>query len=187
MLAEICAWPGWRRPGISAVGAFVVTFLICAATISPAIVNTDVAANSLAAWRLAHTGQPVVDGRSRPDETGKVMHYGEGRDGHMVTTRTPGQIWAAAPFYLGSTTKQHDLTFARSGLAAAFMTAGAVALLFSALLRQTSRWRLALGGAAVFAFATPVWSASANALWTHPVTLVGIGGAVGALPRERWW
>ena len=186
MLAEIRAWPGWRRPGIGAVGVFLATFLIYSATISPAIVNTDVAANSLAAWRLAHTGQPWMEGLDL-HEDGKVMHYGEGRDGHMVTTRTPGQIWAAAPFYVGSTEKQEDLTYARSGLAAAFLTAGAVALMFSGLLRQTGRWRLALGGTAVFAFATPVWSVSANALWTHPVTLLGICGAVWALPRQRWW
>ena len=186
MFKGILAWQGWRRPAIATLGVFLSTFLVYAATMSPAIVNTDVAANSLAAWRLAHTGQPWMDGLDL-HEDGKVIHYGEGRAGHMVTTRTPGQIWAAAPFYVGSTTDQDDLTFARSGLAAAFLTAGAVALMFSGLLRQTGRWQLALGGTAVFAFATPVWSVSANALWTHPVTLLGICGAVWALPRERWW
>lgn len=66
------------------------------------------------------------------------------------------------------------------------LTAGAVALLFLGLGGIVSM-RLALCGAAVFAFTTPVWSVSANALWTHPVTLLGLGGAVWALSRERWW
>src|SRR5690349_10478191 len=118
MLEAIRAWPGWRRRGVLGGSVFLATFVVYAATISPVIVNTDVAANSLAAWRLAHTGQPWMDGLDL-HETGKVIHYGLGRDGHMVTTRTPGQIWAAAPFYLGSTSTQEDLTFARSGLAAA--------------------------------------------------------------------
>lgn len=41
--------------------------------------------------------------------------------------------------------------------------------------------------ALVFAFATPMWSVAANALWTHTVTTLGITGMAWASDRQRWW
>ena len=77
-------------------------------------------------------------------------------------------------------------SFHRGGIAAAVLTAAAVALMFLGLGRAGASRPLALGATAVFGLASPVWSVSANALWTHPVTLLGICGAVWALPRDRW-
>lgn len=170
---------------------FLVSFVAYAMTISTQVVNTDVAANSLTAWRIAHTGQPWMEGLDL-EETGKVPHYGVGRDGHIVTTRTPGQILAAVPFYLGSSPNQAEMEptvgrFGRSGLAAAALTAGCIALIFSGIHRQRPNLVLSLGAVGVLGFTTPMWSVSANALWTHPITVLGIGGAVWALARERWW
>lgn len=176
---------GSRKAAALALLVFASCLALYLPTVSTLFVNTDPAANSLAAWHLAHTGQPWMDGLDLR-EAGKVPHYGPGRDGHMVTTRTPGQIWAAAPFYLGSSADQADWSFVRGGMAAAVLTAGAVALLFLGLRTRVTTG-MALGGTAVFAFTTPVWSVSANALWTHPITLLGLGGAVWALSRERWW
>lgn len=178
--------PGGWRSVILALAVFVTCLGVYLPTVSSLLVNTDAAANSLAAWRLAQTGTPWMDGLDLR-ESGKVSHYGLGRDGHMVTTRTPGQIWAAAPFYLGTSSDQANWTFARGGIAAAVLTAGGVSLLFLGLWRRGTNLVLAMGGSAVFAFTTPVWSVSANALWTHPVTLLGLGGASWALSRGRWW
>lgn len=166
---------------------YVAVFLPYAATISTDVVNTDVAANSLTAWHIAHTGQPWMDGLDLT-ETGEVSHYGVGRDGHDVTTRTPGQIWAAVPFYLGSTPHQDELTsFTRSGLAAAALTSGAIVLMWVAIGNVTANARLRWGAIGLLAFATPMWSVSGNALWTHPVTVLGISAATLAAARERWW
>jgi alpha-1,2-mannosyltransferase len=53
-------------------------------------------------------------------------------------------------------------------------------------LRSRLSLRASLAVTAVFAFATPVWSVSADALWTHPVTIVGCAGAAWALSRNRF-
>lgn len=176
-----------RTPsGVLAGAVFVVCLLVYVPTVTTSYVNTDAGANSLAAWRFAHTGTPWMDGLDLR-EPGDVPHFARGRDGHMVTTRTPGQIWAASPFYLGSSADQRDWSHHRGGVAAAAMTAAAMALLFLGLVRAGAGRGWSLGGTAVVAFTTPVWSVSANALWTHPVTLLGICGAVWASSRERWW
>lgn len=167
----------------------LLVFLIALAAYVPSIsrnvVNTDIAANSLTAWHIAHTGKPWMDGLDL-HEAGKVSHYGTGADGHAVTTRTPGQILAAVPFFIGSQDTQAGLGFFRSGLAASVMTAGAVALLFQALRGRLSD-RAALGATAVVALTTPMWTVSANGLWTHPLTVLSLAGAALALRRERWW
>lgn len=166
---------------------YVAIFVPYAATVSSDVVNTDVAANSLTAWQIAHTGKPWMDGLDLT-EKGEVSHYGVGRDGHDVTTRTPGQIWAAVPFYLGSTPRQEELTsFTRSGLAAAALTAGAVVLMWRAIGQVNASPPTRWGATGLLAFATPMWSVSGNALWTHPVTVLGISAAALAAARERWW
>lgn len=158
---------------------------IYSATVSTHSVNTDAAANSTTAWQIAHTGRPWMDGLDLR-EPGVVIHYAEGADGHMVTTRTPGQIWLAVPFYLGSTTEQSEITWTRGGLAAAFATALAMLLVFLSLRRRLGD-RVALAAVAVLGLTTPIWSVSADALWTHPVTVLGLAGATWAADRERWW
>ena len=164
---------------------FLALFLVYSATVSRLAVNTDVGANVTTAWQIAQTGRPWMEGLDLR-EPGVVVHYAEGADGHMVTTRTPGQIWLAVPFHLGATSVQEELTWARGGIAAAFATALAMALLFLALRRRLGD-RIALAATAVLALTTPVWSVSADGLWTHPVTVLGLAGAAWALDRERWW
>lgn len=167
----------------------LIVFLVALAAYVPSIsrnvVNTDIAANSLTAWHIAHTGKPWMDGLNL-HEAGVVSHYGVGVDGHAVTTRTPGQILAAVPFFIGSQDTQAGLGFFRSGLAASVMTAAAVALLFQAL-RGELHDLSALGATAVVAFTTPMWTVSANGLWTHPLTVLSLAGAAFALRHERWW
>jgi alpha-1,2-mannosyltransferase len=72
------------------------------------------------------------------------------------------------------------------GVSAALLTVLALLLLF-----LTLRPRLgdAVAGAAVavLALTTPLWSVSGDAMWTHPVTVLGIAGMTWACVRERWW
>ena len=173
-----------RRWG-SPLAVFVALFAVYALTVSTHSVNTDVAANATTAWRIAHTGQPWMDGLDLR-EAGEVPHYAKSANGHMVTTRSPGQIWLATPFYLGSSEEQRQLGWTRAGLAAAFATAVAMPAFFGALRRRLGDGA-GLAATAVLALSTPVWSVSADALWTHPVTVLGLCGAAWALDRERWW
>lgn len=180
---------GWeaavRSPWILPLAVFVLALAVYAPTASRHVVNTDVAANTLTAWHMAHTGKPWMDGLDL-HEAGKVPHYGVGAGGHMVTTRTPGQVWAAMPFYLGSSASQAHFSLVPGDLAAAVMTALAMMLVFLALRRHLPALG-SLGATAVLGFATPMWSVNADALWTHPVTVLGIAGAAWAISTERWW
>ena len=101
----------------------------------------------------------------------------------------PGPILAGAPFYWlfgDAGTSESDFQLGPAALASSFITAAAVVLLFLAM-RRHSRNSLAFIGALVFAFATPTWTVSANGLWTHPVTQLGIAGAAYGASRGKWW
>ena len=69
---------------------------------------------------------------------------------------------------------------------AALLTATAVTLMFRALRVYLSEGR-ALLSAVVFGFATPLWTISANLLWPHTVTVLGIAGMAWAASSGRWW
>jgi len=69
---------------------------------------------------------------------------------------------------------------------AALLSAVAVALFFL-LLRDRTGSRTALIAALLLAFATPVWSVAADAMWPHTLTTLGIVGMAWAADRRRWW
>jgi hypothetical protein len=171
------------RNWVAGLLVFVAALAVYAPTVSDRV-STDVSVTSLTSWQIAHTGQPWMEDLDLPEDF-PIPYFGPGADGHTVTARTPGPIWAGVPFYVGSSADQSDLDHRRSGLAAAVLSAAAVAMMFLA-----SRTRMtplgAAGVAAVFALATPVWSVSADALWTHSVTVFGVAGAAWAASRERW-
>ena len=95
---------------------------------------------------------------------------------------------AAVPFYaiLDRSADPASFTVMPGGIAASFYCALAVALLFLALRRYLPD-KAALGATLVFAFTTPTWSVSANGMWTHPLTQLGIAGAAYSASRNRWW
>ena len=167
------------------LAVWALVFVAYSLTVSTDGINTDPYANSRAAWRMATTGTPWMDGLDLT-EAGRVVHYLPGRDGHMVATATPGPKLAAVPFYLGASNLEGDFDYLPGSLAAAFWTSVAILLLFLTLDGLVSR-RLALGATAVVAFATPMWSVSANALWTHPIDLLGIALAAWGLRANRLW
>ena len=74
------------------------------------------------------------------------------------------------------------------GVGAAFLTAVTGVVLFLALRERFGDWT-SFAAVAAFLFATPVWSVSANALWTHNLTLLGIAIAMyfAARPLVACW
>jgi hypothetical protein len=175
--------PLLRRRWVAGLLVFLAALAVYAPTVSEGV-STDVAATSLTSWQIAHTGQPWMEDLDLSAET-PIPYFGPGADGHTVTARTPGPIWAGVPFYVGSSSDQSDLSYRRSGLAASVLSAAAVVMMFLALRTRMSLVGAA-GVAAVFALGTPVWSVSADALWTHSVTVFGLAGAALAASRERW-
>lgn len=165
---------------------FVAGLIVYAPTASDGSVSTDVAATSLTSWQIAKTGAPWMESLDLLQDGQPISYFGTGAGGHTVTARTPGPIWAGVPFYLGASAVQEDFDHRPSGLAAAVLSAGAVTLVFLALHSRMSTLS-ASGVTAAFALATPMWSVSADALWTHSVTVFGLAGAAYALSRDRWW
>ncbi len=187
------------RPSVASWSApsalFCLLFIVYALTAqTTSKVSVDVYSSSLAAWRIAQTGQPWLDEFDTstvpgygdlPDE---VVFIAEAPNGHRVSHRLPGVVAAAVPAYwiAGGGSAPEDFSMAPEALSAAFITAGSVVLLFLALRRRLGDpW--AMAGALVVALGTPVWSVAANAMWTHTLTVFGIMGMAWAASRERWW
>ncbi len=173
---------------------FLATLGVFAATAERHHVNTDAYAASAGAWRLASTGRPWMDDLDVKELKGthgaerRGTWLSEAPNGHVVTQRMAGPILAGVTFYLllDRSSAPAGFSIAAGGLAASTLSAAAVLLIFLSVRRRLPP-SVALPAAFAFALATPTWSVSANALWTHPVTQLGIAGAAYALSRERWW
>lgn len=133
----------------------------------------DNRAVNLSAWSLGTRGTLEL-----PAEwEGGNRWISEGRDGALYTNRFPGAILWATPFHavaeplFGIGTPGHDvlLNYAPGGVAAATVTALAVAITFLVFRRLAPR-RTALTAAGFLAFGTGVWSVSADSMWTHGLT-----------------
>ncbi|HET7690233.1 MAG TPA: hypothetical protein VFK41_07640 [Nocardioidaceae bacterium] len=174
--------PPWALPWL----VFVIACLVYIPTSGGFARNTDTAANSLAAWKIATTGQPWMDGVDERHWNDINFDYlVVGRDGHEVVGRTPGQILAGVPFYVFSSEDQAEFSYRPGDAAAAVMTAGALALLFAGLRRQLGDVGAAVT-VGVFGLATPVWTVAAHSLWTHSVTVLAICAAIWSLTRSSW-
>jgi hypothetical protein len=169
-------------------------FLVCA-SIYALTVSTDPSPDAFtadfAAWHIARTGDPVPDISDFPPLDDNVIRETwivETADGREAVGRAPGVIAAAVPAY--ALLRPATISAVPGGLTAALLSALAVVLLFL-LLRDRTGSRTALIAAGVFAFATPVWSVAADAMWPHTLTTLGIVGmawsAAGAADRRRWW
>ncbi|MFP5219913.1 MAG: hypothetical protein ACLGIG_09280 [Actinomycetes bacterium] len=110
------------------------------------------------AWQLAHHGNITMDAHAH--ELGFWVEAG----GRVVSDRFPGAMWLATPFYLIDPFAEPLPLMANCAAAAA--TAGAMTVLFFLLRRLTTR-RTALTAVLVAALATPTWTVSGDALWTH--------------------
>lgn len=165
---------------------FVCTALVYAASAARNRVSLDVQTAYLAAWRLAKAGTPVLDGLNLPILTHPLRDVWITTDasGHAVVGRSPGVVLAGLPAY--AVTRLNHVTLWPGAMTAAVLTALTVTLLFGTLRRRMPT-REALLASLVFGFATPVWSVSANGLWPHTITVLGVIGMAWAAERERWW
>ena len=168
------------------------TFGVYASTAARTQVNDDAYAASAGAWRIAATGAPYFEGVDLERVHGSFPHdhqwIGAAPNGHVTALRSVGPILAAVPFYLLLERDSDPDSFSvmPGGLAASFLTALAVLLIFLALRHGLPDGK-ALAASLVFAFATPTWSVSANGMWTHPLTQLGVAGAAYSASRKRLW
>lgn len=172
---------------------FLSVFGVYAFSAEREAINTDAYAASAGAWRIATTGTPWLDGvdvqdlpgTHAPDLRGTWLN--DASNGHVVAQRMAGPIMLGVPFYwvaqLWSDPSHFNIM--PGGLAAAFATALAVLLVFLSLRRIIPTLH-ALATTLIFAFTTPTWSVSANGLWTHSITQLGIAGAIYSSTRQRW-
>lgn len=165
-------------------------FLVCACVYGLTVSTNpspDAFTADYAAWHIARTGDPVPDISDFPlldDNIIRETWIVSTADGREAVGRAPGVIAAAVPAYalLPSAT----ISAVPGGLMAALLSAVAVSLFFL-LLRDRTGSRTALIAALLFAFATPVWSVAADAMWPHTLTTLGIVGMAWAADRGRWW
>ena len=180
---ELTPRQGAFLTGFALFGAIFVVYVGSLAAAQP---NSDSFANSFASWHYAHTGSPFFDGSRLPEMDGGPDYFGPNPDGHTVIGRTPGQIWAAAPFYLLLSGGDFaDFDTGPGMIAAAFWSALAM-LLFFVAVRSRMAAIPAAGATALLAFGTPVWSVAAEGLWPHVVTVLAIAGTSWAASREKW-
>lgn len=162
--------------------------LIFGLTVTSDSVSVDAHAAAVQSWRIASTGSPWLDDIAESEEVAKDWFISEAPNGHVVAQRMAGPILLGIPAYASLHRDPDPTTFSLlpGGLAAACITALTTLLLYLAARSHCSQ-RLSLAGAGAFALATPTWSVSADALWTHSVTQFGLMGAAFAASRDRWW
>ena len=165
-------------------------FLVCACVYGLTVSTNpspDAFTADFAAWHIARTGDPVPDVSDFPlldDNIIRETWIVETTDGREAVGRAPGVIAVAVPAY--ALLPSAVISAVPGGLTAALLSAGSVVLLFL-LLRDRTGSRTALVAAGLFAFATPVWSVAADAMWPHTLTTLGIVGMAWAADRNRWW
>lgn len=184
-----------RRPGLVGAVLFLCTAVLYLATASYAGGSVDVVSADVGAWRVATAGSPSLDGLDLEEVHGddRELFVATGRDGHLVISRSPGVVAASVPAYaiqrLAAGPAVSDIsafTLAPAAVTAALLAACSVLLLWAslaALVPLTTRTWVA----ALFAFATPVWSVAADGMWTHTITVFAITGMAYAASREAWW
>lgn len=181
------AAPQHRVTWLVPVAILFGVFAVYAATAAREAISIDAHAASVEAWKLGSSGSAWLtphDLRALPHD----QWLSRAPNGHIVAQRMAGPIIAGIPFYwlLGAPADPSNFSLLPAGIAASAFTAGTVVLVFLALRRHAPA-DLAVSGALVFALATPTWSVSADGLWTHTVTQLGIAGAAWALSAGRWW
>ena len=180
------------RDGRVVLLLFVATWVVylLTATYDSYQVN-DNRAVATSAWSLGARGTLEL-----PAEwEGSIDWETPGTDGRLFTDRFPGAILLAAPAYAAAgllgladqPSHPYFLTYGPAGVTAATIAALVVAVLYGVFRRLVER-RTALGAASLFAFGTASWSVTADAMWTHGTTSLGLAGGMLALAsgREAW-
>ena len=142
-------------------------------------VSADVLAAYLPAWSIGQHGTVDLDGFE------DVAMWLRQVDGHWRSDRFPGGILVAVPAYIwfGDPVRA---TIGPSLLTAGLMAALTVVLVHRTLLRVTTPG-IAFAATLVFGLGTPIWTVSADALWTHTSTQLGLALAIYGLASRRPW
>lgn len=149
--------------------------------------SPDARTAEFAARHIAMTGDPVPDISDFPlldDNIIRETWIVQTADGREAVGRAPGVIAAVVPAY--ALARPTTVSPVPGAITAALLTAAAVTLFFL-LLRGRSGTPRALVAAILLGVATPVWSVSADAIWPHTLTTLGIVGTAWAADRGRWW
>jgi hypothetical protein len=184
--------PPWDGPRDRRVAAalFLVVWVVYLATATYWVGQmNDTRATTQSAWSLGTRGTLAL-----PEEwRGEIDWEVEGVDGRPYTNRFPGPILWAAPFHaVGGLLfpsevpgHPHLLNYAPSGVAGA--TGAALAVLASYLgFRRLAARRVAVGAAVALAFASSVWSVSADGVWPHTVSHLGLALGILAVSHDRY-
>jgi hypothetical protein len=179
---------GWRVPLV----LFLVLFALFGLTARHGGGSWDYYTANYASWHLVHEGDPWMDGTTVPglenDPEEFIWVREQAANGHTVIRRFPGVIAIALPAYwVADVVGASDtMTVVPGAVTAALACALGILMLFLAM-RTRVRSEVAVGACAVLAFATPVWTVAADAVWPHTVSVLGLGGMAWAASRERWW
>ena len=150
--------------------------------------SNDVKSAAVGSWRIATTGAPWLDGVDLKPMTYRApLWVGPGADGHLVSFRSPGAIAGGLPGYFVAHLLGADgWSMIPGGICASVLTVLALWLLYLALRPRIGN-TLGLLAVGTLGLTTPIWSVSADAMWTHPVTFLGLAGMAYGCVRERWW
>lgn len=140
----------------------------------------DTYATALAAHRLATHGDLTLDDYGI---TSEELPWLKEVDGRLVSNRFPGAIFAGVPFY--ALVGRAEFSPVPAALASATLTALAMAVLYLVLRRVTPAGP-ALVATGIAALATPTWTVSADALWTHGPGQLWLAIAMLGLATERY-
>lgn len=162
--------------------------LYCATVTYTEYAVNDVVSADLASWRIANTGAPWLDSLDYARLVGRPdLWVLTAANGHEVSFRSPGPIVAGIPgYFIARVLGAGGWSLVPGGFTASLLTVLALLLLFLAL-RPRLGTPLSAGVVAVLGLTTPLWSVSADGMWTHPVTVLGVAGMAWACVRERWW
>jgi len=182
-----------REPTTTAVmiAAVVLPVYLLTATYST-LQSNDPRSAALAGWTMVSTGSLAFDDRWPLDATSWGV---QGEDGRTYSNRFPGIVAAAAIAYgladlsgaLDTSPVAHpyDVPLWPATVLATLIAAAAVAVTYLVLRRLELGERTALVATGVTALASPVWSLSADTLWTHGLTHLLLLSAVLAMLNGR--
>lgn len=139
--------------------------------------SNDPRSAALAGWSLVSSGSLAFDDRWPSDAASWGV---QGEDGRTYSNRFPGIVTAAVVAYgladfsgaLDTSPVAHpyDVPLWPATVLATLIAAAAVAVTYLVLRRLELGERTALVATGVTALASPVWSLSADTLWTHGLT-----------------
>lgn len=180
----------WRRVILLALCLLLPLYLATANWGS--LQSVDPRSAALAGWQVAKTGGLAFDSTWIPES---LAWPAEGVEGRTYSNRFPGVIALSAAGYCAAelfgvlpdnpTKLAIDLPMWPATLMAVLVAVGAAVLSWR-LFRETSvSPRFALAAAGLVALGSPLWSLSADALWTHGATHALLAGSLLSLARRR--